>query len=110
MTDPFQVFSAVNRAEVTARNPKESVGTITSMLASMWRSMTMERKLHYMEFARQFDMVQDSVRRKPRPPVEQPEKMDMMVPSIYIVRRSGTNDAIHAMSVDQLVRDMQRVP
>ena len=110
MTDPFQVFSAENRAEVTARNPKESVGTITSMLASMWRSMTMERKLHYMEFARQFDMVQDSVRRKPRPPVEQPEKMDMMVPSIYIVRRSGTNDAIHAMSVDQLVRDMQRVP
>ena len=108
MTDPFQVFCAENRAEVTARNPNESVGTITSRLASMWRSMTMEKKLHYMEFARQFDLVQDSARRKSRPVIDQPEKFELVVPCIHVVKRGDTNHEIHATSLASLVRDMEQ--
>jgi hypothetical protein len=110
MTDPFQVFCAENRPEIAGLNPNESVGTITSMLASIWRSMGAEKRTPYLEFAEQFNRSQQALIKPPRPaPVKEP-KVSLILPSIYVVKRIGCSGLIHETSICCLTQSMDRQP
>jgi hypothetical protein len=101
-TDPFQVFCAENRPEVTAQHPHESVGAVTSVLAAMWRSMSTDKKRIYIELAKQFDIVQSFNAGPPKPrPIQMP-KCELSVPLIHVVRRIGSSPRVQETSLHLL--------
>jgi hypothetical protein len=106
-TDPFQVFCAENRPEISSLNPNESVGMITSILASMWRSMSPEKKIPYVEFAKQFDRSQQVFWRPSRPPAIKEKKISLVLPSIYVVKRIGCSSLIQEASLSSLTHAME---
>jgi hypothetical protein len=99
-TDPFQIFCVKNRADLTAQNPDEPVGAITSRLAQRWRSMDSDQKSIYVELARQFDQTQTvTIRpRKPRP--REPPDVEFPLPRIHIVRRGESGTGVEIASLN----------
>jgi hypothetical protein len=101
LTDPFQVFCTEHRPEVTANNPLETVGGITSILSAMWRSMTSDQKIVYVECARRYDRIQAARRGTPssEPSREQPP---LAIPLIHVVRRGDSSRTVEMASVHSL--------
>jgi hypothetical protein len=101
LTDPFQVFCTENRSDIAAQNPKETVGGVTSILASMWRSMTTDKKMVYIEFAREFDRAQ-AARRRPKMPAIPPQHDEILLPFIHVVRRGISSQNVEAVSLNSM--------
>jgi hypothetical protein len=107
MTYPFQVFCTEKRPEIAALNPSESAGIVTSILASIWRSMTTETKMPYVEFAKQFDRSQEVPRKPARAVAPKPNPAPLVLPSIYVVKRIGCSDLIQEASISSLTHAME---
>jgi hypothetical protein len=80
-----------NRPEIAAQHSHENMGAVTSILASMWRSMPTEKKMIYAEFARQFDRIQVCPVKHSPPTPAPPPKVDLFLPLIHVVRRIGSS-------------------
>jgi hypothetical protein len=103
-TEGFQVFCVEKRPDLTARNPQEPVGAITSRLAAMWRAMSAKQKRIYADYAKQFDNEQAlEHHRKPRPPPKQISTFPL--PMIHIVRRVGSSDVVERASLNALMME-----
>jgi hypothetical protein len=100
-TDPFQVFCTDSRPDVAAKNPTETVGGITAILSAMWRSMTTEQKMVYVECARRFDRIQEARSLNPRPPPTCGHP-PLAVPLIHVVRRGDSSQAVEMASMHSL--------
>jgi hypothetical protein len=109
-TDPFQMFCVEYRPSVAAANPGASVGTVTSVLGSMWRAMPREGKAPYAAFAKDFD-ASPRPRRPPRPPpLPAPAvhvEPGLSVPSIHVVKRTGCSDCVEEISLASLIQAMK---
>jgi hypothetical protein len=97
------MFCAERRPSVAAANPSATVGTVTSILGSMWRSMPIEAKALYVDFSRQFDGSQSKPRRPSKPPLPNHATTPLTLPSIYVVQRSGCGDNVQEMSINSLI-------
>lgn len=112
ITDPFQVFCMEKRQEVSAANPDENVSGVTSILAAMWRSMSTDKKLPYVQLARLFDLSQGSgVKKKEKPPtpmkeLEQTDTDQLCLPCIHIVKRNKSGEDIEETSIKTLIESM----
>jgi hypothetical protein len=106
ITDPFQVFCAEKRPEITALYPDESVGRITSILASKWRTISTDKKIMYAELARKFDLLQQ----RGLPPGEEATyiKSKLIIPFIHVLQRNGLSPAVREASLHLLDRDFQK--
>jgi hypothetical protein len=97
-----------HRPEIAEAHPGETVGTITSILASIWRSMPADAKFPYVEFARQFDGAQGIRRRSSsRQTPVRTVKTPLVLPSIYVVKRIGCSDLIQEASLNSLMQAME---
>jgi hypothetical protein len=100
ITDPFQVFCAQKREEITARHPGDPVGSITSILASIWRGLRPEQKVYYAELARRFDSDYGEICSGTDPVrTESSSEMKITIPMIFIVPRNGCSAAPHQASL-----------
>jgi hypothetical protein len=102
-TDAFQVFCIDKRQEITSLHPGQSVGAITSMLATIWRAMPSDQKISYAQIARQFDLSLN-IQRPQTETVSQP-KMDVSsitLPFIDVLQRNGCSAAPHQASMTLL--------
>jgi hypothetical protein len=50
-TEPFQIFCLEKRKEIIEANPTLSYPEITSVLGRMWRSLSHDEKMHYIDIA-----------------------------------------------------------
>jgi hypothetical protein len=101
LTDPFQVFCTENRSEIAAQHPNETVGGVTSILASRWRSMTTDQKMVYVEFARQFDCTQ-AARRRPKAQAAPAQHPEILLPLIHVVHRGVSGKSVEAVSLTSI--------
>jgi hypothetical protein len=106
LTDPFQVFCLERRPETTALNPGDSAGAITSLLAKLWRSMTPAQRLPYAELARKFDTSRSAFHTPAQICQSKPREIPWLLPSLYVVQRSGFNEVIQETSFLSLVNSM----
>ena len=73
--DPFQIFCLENRPLFVKRFPNKKIYEITSMLASVWRSLPESQKQNYHSMALQLKNNKCSVNRKTKGK-EKEEKID----------------------------------
>jgi hypothetical protein len=104
-TDPFQVFCADKRQEITFLYPGDSVSLITSRLASIWRRMSANEKINYAELAKRFDL--SLIHQKPQTGNAHHSKTDLSsitLPLITVLQRNGCSSAPHEASLTFLDR------
>jgi hypothetical protein len=90
VTDPFQVFCAHNRREIAELYPDEPVGSITSRLASIWRLLPVDQRLHYAELAWQLDAsLCHRVRHSNQKISRTVSPMESRIPLLHIIQRIG---------------------
>jgi hypothetical protein len=106
LTDAFQVFCAEHRPDVSSLNPTETVGTITSILASRWRAMSAAERQPYAMLAKQFDRSQGVPDQRMKQPPARGLAVDLVLPCIYIVKRPGCSELIHEASITSLTASM----
>jgi hypothetical protein len=105
--DAFQMFCLGRRPYVAAANPGATVGTITSILASIWRSMPIEAKALYVDFSRQFYDTPPHRSRIPKQTVSGSVTTPLTLPSIYVVQRNGCGDDVQEMSINSLIHALR---
>jgi hypothetical protein len=102
-TDPFQVFCAHKRNEMTCLHPHDSVGVITSRLAAIWRGMSADQKMEYAELAKQFDLSSNVQTSQTETLIQ--SKIDISsiaLPFIAVLQRNGCSTAPHEASLTSL--------
>jgi hypothetical protein len=90
-----------------SHHPNESVGAVTTILASMWRSMPTEEKMAYVEFAEQFDLTQAYAGKMPKPPPTPLPKSELVIPLIHVVRRNASSGSVQEASLHFLDRAIE---
>jgi hypothetical protein len=103
-TDAFQVFCMKNRADLSAQNPSEPVGSITSRLAQLWRSMNSDQKSIYVAFARQFDQAPPAPIRPTKSRCREPPEFGFLLPKIHVIQRGESGAGAAGVSFDSLAR------